>query len=74
MENRLCNLPLNKDGIILKVDNSSHMKRRLFDLGFCPGEKVRCVLNSPLGSLKAYQVKETLIALRDEDSSKIILK
>ena len=74
MVKRLCDLPFNKDAEILRIDKTSKMKRRLFDLGFCPGEKVRCVLSSPLGSLKAYSIKETLIALRDEDSYKIILK
>lgn len=51
--------------------NDPIMKRRLFDLGFAPGTLVECVQTAPFGDPKAFLVKNTVIALRCEDSSKI---
>lgn len=44
------------------------MRRRLRDVGFCDGEKVVCVMKSPLGDPSAFLVRGTLIALRREDA------
>ena len=71
---RSCTLDSLKVGeacMIEKVSNSDDMKRRLYDLGFVPGETVKCVIKSPLGDPKAFLVKNTVIALRCDDSSKI---
>ena len=42
------------------------MKRRLYDLGFLPGEKVECVLNNPFRNPRAYKINGAILALRDE--------
>ena len=54
--------------------NEPVMKRRLFDLGFAPGSSVQCVGVAAFGDPKAYLVKNTVIALRCEDSEKICVK
>lgn len=43
--------------------------RRLGDLGFTPGERVECVMSSPLGSMRAYLVRGAVISLRVSDSA-----
>ena len=45
--------------------------RRLGDLGFTPGERVECVMSSPLGSMRAYLVRGAVIALRQCDAARV---
>ena len=61
-------------GIVKSVDGEFSMKRRLLDLGLVPGTKIQCIAMSPLGDPVAYFVRGTLIALRCDDSSNIILE
>jgi DtxR family Mn-dependent transcriptional regulator len=49
-------------------------RRRLLDLGFVKGTPIKIELVSPLKNPKAYLVKETSIALRDNQASKILIK
>jgi ferrous iron transport protein A len=56
---------------IEKVQLEGTMKRRLLDLGFIPGAAVKVLQKSPLGDPVAYQVSNTTIALRKEESSLI---
>ncbi|MBO9129028.1 FeoA family protein [Bacillus sp. 165] len=57
-----------------KMNLEGTMKRRLLDLGFIPGATVKVLQKSPLGDPVAYQVSNTTIALRKEESSKIFAK
>ncbi|WAA10912.1 FeoA family protein [Fervidibacillus albus] len=56
---------------IKKIGVTGTMRRRLLDLGFVPSAKVIAIQKSPLGDPIAYQVSQTIIALRKEESSKI---
>ena len=47
--------------------------RRLSELGFLPGSEIACLLVSPLGDPRAYQICDTLIALRGRDARHIEL-
>ncbi len=49
-------------------------RRRLLDLGFVKGTPIQIELVSPLENPKAYLVKGTSIALRDNQASKILIK
>ncbi len=49
-------------------------RRRLLDLGFVKGSPISIDLISPLKNPKAYLVKGTSIALRDNQASKILIK
>ena len=49
-------------------------RRRLLDLGFVKGTPIRIDLISPLKNPKAYLVKGTSIALRDNQASKILIQ
>ena len=49
-------------------------RRRLLDLGLLPGTEVTAVIRSPLGTPMAYYIRGSVLALRPEDTSKIIVK
>lgn len=57
---------------ILEIHVEGTMRRRLLDLGFIPGALVKVLYKSPLGDPVAYRVSKTTIALRKEESTKII--
>ena len=59
---------------ILDLKCEGAFRRRLLDLGLIPGIEVRAVMMSPLGSPMAYEIRGSIIALRLEDASKIIVK
>lgn len=60
-------------GTIISVNNCGELKRRLMDLGFIEGTHVRCLQSSPSGNPVAYMVRGAVIALRRDDSAKIII-
>lgn len=50
------------------------MRRRLLDLGFTPGARVRPDLTTFAGDPRAYRVRGTTIALRREQSERVLVK
>ena len=70
-KSKLNNLSEGEWAEIVSSSNEPNMKRRLFDMGFVPGALVECVQIAPFGDPKAYLIKNTVIALRSEDSEKI---
>lgn len=50
------------------LDTDGLTRRRLLDLGFTPGARVRCLFSAPSGSPKAYLIRGTVIALRSCDA------
>ena len=46
----------------------THERRRLMDLGILPGVVIEAVMRSAGGDPTAYQIRGTLIALRQEQS------
>ncbi|MBR6682028.1 MAG: ferrous iron transport protein A [Clostridia bacterium] len=59
---------------VSQITADDNIRRRLQDLGFIKGAAVECVFKSPLDEPVAYYVKGALIALRCEDSSKILVE
>lgn len=58
---------------VKKLDVKGSIRRRLQDIGLIEGTDVECVLKSPFGDPSAYNIRGAVIALRIEDSSKIII-
>lgn len=56
---------------IASLDATGSIRRRLLDLGFVEGTRVTCELKRPRGESAAFRVRDTLIALRKEDSRTI---
>ncbi len=73
MKNKLCNLTVGKSATVIKNISQGSIRRRLLDIGFAEGVKVKCLFKSPFGDPIAYKIKGAVIALRKEDSKKIII-
>ncbi len=67
-------LKLENEGKILNIECSENIKRRLLDLGLVKNTNIIPVLISPSGDPKAFEVRGTLIAIREEDTRKIEIK
>lgn len=67
----LCDLNINESAVISKINHQEKVKRRLYDLGFTEGAKVKLLLVSPSKLIKAYLIRDSLIAIRDCDACKI---
>lgn len=69
----LWDLKKGEEAKVNELLNDENMKRRLLDLGLSKDCKVRCVSISPLKDPKAYLIKGSVIAIRKEDSEKVII-
>ena len=58
--------------MIKRLAAENTLRRRLEDMGFIEGTKVRCVRISPGKDPKAFLVRGAVIALRNEDSKTIL--
>lgn len=68
---RLSDIDINEKYIIKNINFHGIKKRRLYDLGFIPGQSIEKMYDSVLKNPSCYKVKETFIALRREDAYKI---
>ncbi len=68
----LCDMKKGDMALIEKIKTKGALRQRLFDLGFVERTKVKCVKTSPFGDPKAFLVRGSVIALRNEDSSGIL--
>ncbi|MBB6460721.1 metal-dependent transcriptional regulator [Flammeovirga kamogawensis] len=73
---RLTTLKLGEKAIItgLSQECRGANRRRLLDLGFVKGSKIKINMVSPLSDPKAFLIRETLIALRKEQTDMILIK
>ncbi|MEN8125701.1 MAG: iron dependent repressor, metal binding and dimerization domain protein [Bacteroidota bacterium] len=73
---RLSSLKENESAKIVGISKEirGESRRRLLDLGFVKDSSIKIDLKSPLGNPKAYLVKGTSIALRNDQASKILIK
>lgn len=61
-------------GTVAQIDNlncTGSIRRRLLDLGLVKNTKIKPVLKSPSGDPTAFEVRGSIIALREEDSQNI---
>lgn len=70
----LSGLPLNKSALIQDVIADKYQKRRFLDLGFVRGTSVQKVMSAPSGDPCSYEIRGTVIALRNEEAAKILIE
>lgn len=63
-------LPLDRTGKILEI-KSSPLKINLMELGFLPGKYITLQHKAPAGGPMAFQMEETLLALRIHEAALI---
>lgn len=69
----LNSLPLLQEGKIEQINCDEIIKRRLLDLGLTHGSHITPILSSPSGGLRAFNIRGSLIAIRNEDASSILV-
>lgn len=67
----LSQLPLNKVGIIQELKCEGNIRRRLLDMGLVKGTNIKPVLISPSKDPRAFEVRGSIVAIREEDAKKI---
>lgn len=70
----LNNLQLNTPAKIINIHCNNQIKKRFIDLGFIKGSTIIPVLTSPSGNIRAYYIKDTLLALRDAETQNITIE
>jgi ferrous iron transport protein A len=58
----------------LEKDCAREVRQRLLDLGFVRGSEITVQNVSPLGDPIAYNIHDTLISLRREDATKVLIE
>jgi DtxR family Mn-dependent transcriptional regulator len=73
---RLSDLDSGQLGEVVALDPACRgfLRRRLLDLGFTPGARVRPDLTTFAGDPRAYRVRGTTIALRRDQSSRVLVR
>ena len=73
MRELLClnDLKFNEYGYIYDINCDDGVKKRLLDLGLVKDTCIIPILKSPSSGIKAFDIRGSLIAIRDEDSNLI---
>ena len=58
---------------VKRLDVQGGMRRRLQDLGLIEGTYIECLQKSPLGDPSAYLIRGAVIAIRSDESRKILV-
>ena len=69
----LAGLAPGEGAVVSGLDLSGNIRRRLQDIGLVPGTAVECIQISPLGDPAAYFIRGSVIAIRREDASRILI-
>lgn len=67
----LSELNTGKTGVIAKVNGHGGFRKRLIEMGFISGKKVKAVLNAPLKDPIEYEILNYKLSLRREEASMI---
>jgi DtxR family Mn-dependent transcriptional regulator len=73
---RLADLSTGQEANVLGLDDAcqGYSRRRLMDLGFTSGATIRPALSTFSGDPRAYEIRGTLIALRREQASQVLVQ
>lgn len=66
-------LSLGDTGTVKKLTSQGIVRRRMLDLGIIPNTSIKLLRKSPAGDPIAYKIRETVIALRKDESSSILV-
>lgn len=56
---------------VIKIDGNNELRRRFLDLGIITGTKIKVLFESPLGDPRAYLIRGTVLAIREEEGAMI---
>ena len=67
----LCNLEIDKKAKVININCDGIEKRRFLDLGIVKDTVLTPIFKSPFGTPTAYEIRKTVIAIREENAKKI---
>lgn len=67
-------LPMGRTARVKELTADGKVRRRMLDLGLISGTKVEALRKSPSGDPTAYEIRGTVIALRSEEASQIMVE
>lgn len=67
----LTNAKVGEEVKVVELYSHGLLRNRMLDLGILPGTKIMVRRKSPLGDPIAYEIRETIIALRSEETDLI---
>lgn len=70
----LGDLKRSQKAVITRLAAYDSMRRRLQDIGLIEGTIVECLGKSPLGDPTAFLIRGAVIALRSEDSGRVLVQ
>ncbi|HCW53543.1 MAG TPA: ferrous iron transport protein A [Clostridium sp.] len=70
----LNNINLDTECYVKNINAEGSIQRRFLDLGLINGTSILPLSKSPSGDPIAYLIRGTVIAIRSEDASKIIVE
>jgi ferrous iron transport protein A len=70
----LSSLPLGKKAKVRVLTSNGASRRRMLDLGLISNTEVEALQKSPSGDPVAYQIRGSVIALRSEEASRILVE
>lgn len=68
---KLSELKTGERGVVVKVNGHGGFRKRIIEMGFVKGNKVKVILNAPLRDPIEYEIIGYKISLRREEASKI---
>ena len=69
----LCDCLLGERVYILSIELDKEIKRRFLDLGLSKNVEVIPLFDSISGGIRAYEIRNSLIAIRDSDARGIMV-
>ena len=70
----LNNLSLEESALIIENKANKDIKKNLTNLGLSKNNKIKCLYRSPFKDPTAYQIKNVILAIREEDAKKIVIE
>ena len=67
-------LPIGSTAVVKELDLDGPIRRRILDLGLIYNTNIKSLGESPSGDPIAYEIRGATIALRSEESSKILVE
>lgn len=69
----LSDIAVGEKARVTAINTDSSITRRLLDIGLIENTEVECIGRSPLGDPSAFLIRGAVIALRCDDSQKILV-
>ncbi|MDD3193737.1 MAG: FeoA family protein [Oscillospiraceae bacterium] len=74
MEQSLDRLPLGEWAVVVQIEQSSLLGRRLREMGITEGAQICRLRQAPMGDPSAYAVRGSILAIRARDAAHILVR